>query len=259
MRIVSAQFEGLSLIKRHQAVYTALADLPTVVVQDQSEYKASVVGQVDQILATIYALLGLAIIISILGIVNTLALSVVERTREIGLLRAVGMSRQQMKSSIRWESTVIAVFGALLGLGLGVIFGVSLQMVLRNEGIQLLSIPWGQLIAFLIVSALVGVLAALGLAGDHHAAGDMGDAHGRIGCVHMLPACTRRAIGIDPKVAFAHININIIINHGIDPDAGKAGVSTRVGIIRADADKAVDAAFRLGIAIGIFAFDHQRG
>ena len=140
---------------------TALADLPTVVVQDQSEYKASVVGQVDQILAIIYALLGLAIIISILGIVNTLALSVVERTREIGLLRAVGMSRKQMKSSIRWESMVIAVFGALLGLGLGVIFGVSLQKVLRNDGIQLLSIPWGQLIAFLIVSALVGVLAAL--------------------------------------------------------------------------------------------------
>jgi putative ABC transport system permease protein len=139
----------------------ALADLPTVVVKDQSEYKASVVGQVDQILAIIYALLGLAIIISILGIVNTLALSVVERTREIGLLRAVGMSRKQMKSSIRWESMVIAVFGALLGLGLGVIFGVSLQKVLRNEGIQLLAIPWGQLIAFLIVSALVGVLAAL--------------------------------------------------------------------------------------------------
>jgi len=139
----------------------ALADLPTVVVKDQSEYKASVVGQVDQILAIIYALLGLAIIISILGIVNTLALSVVERTREIGLLRAVGMSRKQMKSSIRWESMVIAVFGALLGLGLGVIFGVSLQKVLRNEGIQLLAIPWGQLIAFLVVSALVGVLAAL--------------------------------------------------------------------------------------------------
>ena len=92
---------------------------------------------------------------------NTLALSVVERTREIGLLRAVGMSRKQMKSSIRWESMVIAVFGALLGLGLGVIFGVSLQKVLRNEGIQLLAIPWGQLIAFLVVSALVGVLAAL--------------------------------------------------------------------------------------------------
>jgi putative ABC transport system permease protein len=153
--------EGADPVTVKTGIDNALADLPTVVVKDQSEYKASVVGQVDQILAIIYALLGLAIIISILGIVNTLALSVVERTREIGLLRAVGMSRKQMKSSIRWESTVIAVFGALLGLGLGVIFGVSLQMVLRNEGIQLLSIPWGQLIAFLIVSALVGVLAAL--------------------------------------------------------------------------------------------------
>ena len=90
-----------------------------------------------------------------------MALSVVERTREIGLLRAVGMSRKQLRSSIRWESVVIAVFGALLGIGLGLVFGVSLQRVLVDQGISVLSIPWSLLLVFLVVAALVGVLAAL--------------------------------------------------------------------------------------------------
>lgn len=143
------------------AVDEAVADFPNVSVQDQGEFKDDIAAQINQLLAIIYALLGLAVIISILGIVNTLALSVVERTREIGLLRAVGMSRKQLRSSIRWESVVIAIFGALLGIGLGLVFGVSLQRVLREQGISVLSIPWALLFVFLIVAALVGVLAAL--------------------------------------------------------------------------------------------------
>jgi putative ABC transport system permease protein len=153
--------EGTDIETVRPAVDEALADFPNVTVQDQSEFKDEIAGQINQLLQIIYALLGLAVIISILGIVNTLALSVVERTREIGLLRAVGMSRKQLRSSIRWESVVIAVFGAVLGIGLGLVFGVSLQRVLVEQGISVLSIPWALLLVFLIVAALVGVLAAL--------------------------------------------------------------------------------------------------
>jgi putative ABC transport system permease protein len=153
--------DGTDIATVRPAVDQAVADFPNVTVQDQAEYKDDIAGQINQLLAIIYALLGLAVIISILGIVNTLALSVVERTREIGLLRAVGMSRKQLRSSIRWESVVIAVFGALLGIGLGLIFGVSLQRVLVEQGISVLSIPWSLLLVFLVVAALVGVLAAL--------------------------------------------------------------------------------------------------
>jgi putative ABC transport system permease protein len=143
------------------AVDKAVADFPNVKVQDQGEYKEEIAGQINQLLTIIFALLALAVIISILGIVNTLALSVVERTREVGLLRAVGMSRGQLQVSIVWESVVIAVFGAVLGIGLGLIFGVSLQQVLREQGISVLSIPWALLAVFLVVAGLVGILAAL--------------------------------------------------------------------------------------------------
>ncbi len=100
-------------------------------------------------------------LIAVLGIINTLVLSVVERTREIGLLRAVGTSRRQLRSMIRIESVLIAVFGALLGIILGVAFGVALQRAIADQGIEVLSIPWVQLVVFLVVAAGVGVLAAL--------------------------------------------------------------------------------------------------
>jgi putative ABC transport system permease protein len=101
------------------------------------------------------------VIIAVLGIVNTLALSVIERTREIGLLRAVGMSRRQLRRMIRRESVVISLFGALLGLTLGIAFGIALQRVLAAEGIDVLSIPVPSLIVFLLLAGLIGVLAAL--------------------------------------------------------------------------------------------------
>ena len=109
----------------------------------------------------IYALLGLAVIIAILGIINTLALCVIERTREIGLLRAVGMTRKQLRRMIRLESVVISLYGALLGVALGISFGVALQHALRTQGIAVLAIPWGLLIAFVVAAGIVGVLAAV--------------------------------------------------------------------------------------------------
>ena len=123
----------------------ALADLPVVTVKDQDEFADEQRSQINQMLYLIYALLGLAVIIAILGIINTLALSVIERTREIGLLRAVGLSRRQLKRMLRLESIVIALLGAALGVGLGVAFGVALQRSLADDGIDVLAVPWPQL------------------------------------------------------------------------------------------------------------------
>jgi putative ABC transport system permease protein len=138
-----------------------LADLPTVTVKDQDAFAADQRAPVDQLLAIIYALLGLAVIIAVLGIVNTLALSVIERTREVGLLRAVGMSRRQLRSMIRLESVAISVLGAVLGIGLGLIFGISLQQAIADQGISVLSVPTVQLLIFVVLAGVVGVLAAV--------------------------------------------------------------------------------------------------
>ena len=129
-------------------------------VTDQAGYAEQLRAPIDQLLFIIYALLGLAVVIAVLGIVNTLALSVIERTREIGLLRAVGLSRRQLRRMIRLESIVIAVLGAALGVGLGLAFGVAVQRSLVEEGFEVLEVPITQLGIFVALAALVGVLAA---------------------------------------------------------------------------------------------------
>jgi putative ABC transport system permease protein len=134
---------------------------PQVQVRDLADYKELVRDQIAVLLYLVYALLGLAIVIAVLGVVNTLALSVVERTREIGLLRAIGLSRVQLRRMIRLESVVIAVFGAVLGLALGLVWGVCTQQVLALQGMTALAIPWGTIVAVVIGSAVVGIVAAL--------------------------------------------------------------------------------------------------
>jgi putative ABC transport system permease protein len=143
------------------AIDASIADLPTITAKDQAAFAAEQRAPVDQILTIVYALLGLAVIIAVLGIVNTLALSVIERTREVGLLRAVGMSRRQLRSMVRLESVAIAVLGAVLGIGLGLVFGVSIQRALSDQGVSVLSVPAVQLAVFVVLAALVGVLAAV--------------------------------------------------------------------------------------------------
>ena len=138
-----------------------VADLPTITAKNQAEFAAEQRAPVDQMLTVIYALLGLAVVIAVLGIVNTLALSVIERTREVGLLRAVGLSRRQLRTMVRLESVAIAVLGAVLGIGLGLVFGVSIQRAVADDGISVLAVPAGQLIVFVLLSALIGVLAAV--------------------------------------------------------------------------------------------------
>lgn len=147
------------------AAYTglkdALHDNPQYKVRDQTDYKEALKDQIGQLLNMIYGLLALAIVVAILGVVNTLALSVVERTREIGLMRAIGLSRRQLRRMIRLESVVIALFGALLGLGLGMGWGATAQQLLALEGLKVLDIPWPTIIGVFIGSAFVGLFAAL--------------------------------------------------------------------------------------------------
>ena len=116
---------------------------------------------VDQMLGLVYALLALAIIIALLGIGNTLALSIVERTRELGVLRAVGMTRSQLRSAIRWESVIIAVQGALLGLVIGLFFCWALVTALEDEGLNTFAVPFTSLVVVVVLAALAGVVAAV--------------------------------------------------------------------------------------------------
>jgi putative ABC transport system permease protein len=132
-----------------------------VSVQDGEEFTAAQADQINQLLLLLYVLLALSVVIAVLGIVNTLALSVFERTREIGLLRAVGLSRGQLSGTITIEAVATAVFGAVLGTALGLGLGIALQRGLRNEGLEVLSIPWGTIIAVLVAAAIAGVVAAV--------------------------------------------------------------------------------------------------
>jgi putative ABC transport system permease protein len=136
-------------------------EFPNVQIQNQSEVREAQEEQINAVLGLVSALLSLAILIALLGIVNTLVLSVYERTRELGLLRAVGMSRRQIRRMIRWESVVIALIGGVLGLTVGVFFGWALVRALADEGVTDFSAPAGQLLVFLVTAGLVGVVAAI--------------------------------------------------------------------------------------------------
>ncbi|WP_221355264.1 ABC transporter permease [Streptomyces beigongshangae] len=145
----------------YTALKKALDPYPQYQVRDQTDYKQELKDQIGQLLNMVYGLLALAIIVAVLGVVNTLALSVVERTREIGLMRAIGLSRRQLRRMIRLESVVIALFGALLGLGLGMGWGATAQQLLALEGLKVLDIPWPTIIGVFVGSAFVGLFAAL--------------------------------------------------------------------------------------------------
>jgi putative ABC transport system permease protein len=136
-------------------------EYPGVKVLDQTEYKEEQTAFVDQMLGLVYALLALAILIALLGIGNTLALSIVERTRELGVLRAVGMTRSQLRSAIRWESVIIAVQGALLGLVIGVFLGWALVTALAGEGLTTFAVPVVSLVVVVALAAVAGVVAAV--------------------------------------------------------------------------------------------------
>jgi putative ABC transport system permease protein len=133
---------------------------PTAEVMNQQELKQNQEDQINPLLGLVYALLSLAIIVSLFGIANTLALSIYERTRELGMLRAVGMSRRQVRRLIRYESVITALIGAVLGMVLGLIFAALMSVPLQDQGF-VLSYPVGQLVLILVVAGLAGVAAAI--------------------------------------------------------------------------------------------------
>ncbi|HSL10277.1 MAG TPA: FtsX-like permease family protein [Actinomycetota bacterium] len=153
--------DGVASDDVRAAVEGVVADFPNIDVQDQAEFREKQAGFIDQLLGLVTALLFMAIIIALFGIVNTLGLSIYERTRELGLLRAVGMSRRQVKRMIRYESVIIAIFGAILGIVIGIAFGWALQQALEPEGVTQLAIPGGQLVVYFVFAALAGIVAAI--------------------------------------------------------------------------------------------------
>jgi len=118
------------------------------------------VKQVNQLLNLVYGLLAMSVIISQFGIVNTLVLAVYERTREIGLLRAIGSSRRQIRATVRYESVITSIIGAIMGIVVGIVFAWVITTRFAGQGITF-SIPGGQLVVFLIVGVIVGVIAAI--------------------------------------------------------------------------------------------------
>ncbi|MGW4530877.1 ABC transporter permease [Nocardia sp. NPDC004340] len=158
--LVAAQ-PGADLPAMRANLEKATEQYVIVQVQDREDFKGAQGKQIDTLLAILYGLLALAVVIAILGIVNTLALSVVERRREIGMLRAVGMQRPQVRRSIYLESMLIAIFGAVVGVILGIGLGIGFLSTLKDLGIATIAVPWGQIILMLLASGFVGVLAAL--------------------------------------------------------------------------------------------------
>ncbi len=159
--VLVAKADNVSVDVARAAVEKAAAAYPTAKVLDQTQFKQMFKDQVNLLLAIFYVLLGLAVLIALLGIANTLALSIFERTRELGLLRAVGMTRRQLRSMVRWESVIIALFGTVLGLLVGVFFGTSLVKALNEEGITELVIPWGSVALIAVIAAAAGIVAAI--------------------------------------------------------------------------------------------------
>ncbi|WP_408651697.1 ABC transporter permease [Jatrophihabitans sp.] len=152
---------GTDLAALRTDLERATDPLVVVQVQDREEFKGEGASRINALLAVLYGLLALAIVIAVLGIINTLALSVVERRREIGMLRAVGMVRPQVRRAIYLESMLIAVFGAIVGVALGLTFGSLFVRTLREQGLDQVSVPIGQAVLMLVLAAVVGVLAAL--------------------------------------------------------------------------------------------------
>ena len=141
------------------AVESAAIGYPSVDVLDEHGFVDANNQDVNALLGLIYALLALAVLIALLGIANTLALSILERTRELGLLRALGMSRSQLRSTIRWEAILLALFGTTLGLVIGTFFGWAMVTALADQGMTL-AIPWPTLVVVTTIAAFAGVAAA---------------------------------------------------------------------------------------------------
>lgn len=160
-RSFALKADDVTLEEARAAVDEVAAAYPNVLVETKSEFIASTEAQIDQALLMLTLLLLFTVIIAVLGIVNTLALSVFERTREIGLLRAVGMRRRQIGGMVIWEAVLIALFGAIIGIGLGIVFGWAVIQALSDQGLGAFSLPWEDLAVYLVIAGIAGAVAAI--------------------------------------------------------------------------------------------------
>jgi putative ABC transport system permease protein len=161
VKIAVALAEGIDLDAGRAAVESVTDASPLAEVQDRDEYREASAENVEILLHLIYALLLLAIVIALLGITNTLGLSILERTRELGLLRAVGMTRSQLRATVRYESVIIALLGTTLGLLIGIAFGWAFVQAMHDIGISTFAVPVGQLAVVAAIAAVAGVAAAI--------------------------------------------------------------------------------------------------
>jgi putative ABC transport system permease protein len=150
---------GTSAASLRQKLDTALADYPTANVQNSKEFTDSFLKPFNILLGVVYGLLFLSVLIALLGIRNTASLSIHERTHELGLLRGVGMTRRQLRTSIRWESVIVSLFGTLGGLMIGLVFGVAIVTALDKDAVKL-TIPGTLLVVIAVFGAFAGVFAA---------------------------------------------------------------------------------------------------
>ncbi|HET9672473.1 MAG TPA: FtsX-like permease family protein [Actinomycetota bacterium] len=153
--------EGVAIDDARTAVDEVVAEFPNVEVNDQAEFKAQQDEVIDQVFGIVLVLLVLSVIISSFGIANTLGLSIYERVRELGLLRAVGMQRSQLGWMIVVEAVIVSLLGALLGIAIGILFGWAMQQALAELGVEVFAVPWGLLVAFAVVAALLGLIASI--------------------------------------------------------------------------------------------------
>jgi len=159
--VAARKADNVTAAQARSAIEAVAQNFPQIDIEDQSEFRETQAGQVDSFIQIINSMVYLSLFIAMLGIAITMTLAVFERTREIGLLRAVGMTRRQARSMIRWEAAIIAVFGAVLGTVLGVAFGWAAVTAIPDSVVNTFAIPYGSLITFVIFSALAGLVAGM--------------------------------------------------------------------------------------------------
>lgn len=152
---------GTDVEALRQPIKDVLKDYPTMKVQDREEFTSGIVQSISTLLNVIYALLAVSIIIALIGIANTLSLSIHERTRELGLLRAVGMTRSQLRSSVRWEATIVALMGTVIGIALGLALSFAMVKALASQGITEFEVPVSGMVTVVIFGAGLGILASV--------------------------------------------------------------------------------------------------
>ncbi len=152
---------GTDIAAMHDQLDTIAEPYPTVQVQDREEFLGTIAAQLNTVLNLFYGLLALSVVIAIIGIGNTLSLSIHERTRELGLLRAVGMTRRQVRSAVRWEAVLISLIGTFLGLVLGLGLSYTLIRAFKSQGFTVFEVPYVSVVVIVIVFAVLGVAASL--------------------------------------------------------------------------------------------------